>query len=62
MENKNKQQYYIELINEELDSSRRFPHLDTRQDCLLCAMVYALSWIAEELHEVNERCNDDRLY
>ena len=58
MDNKNKQQYYSELINEELDSSRRSLHIDTEQNCLSCAMVYALSWIAEELHEMNEGCKD----
>ena len=49
---------YVKKINEVLDESAKSYFMDTKTDCIAYAIVYALCWVAEELHEVNKRCND----
>jgi len=49
---------YIKKINEVLEDSAKSYFLDTKTDLIAYAIVYALCWVAEELHEANKRCKD----
>ena len=49
---------YREAIIDRLDCAANAYFSDAKQAFQLSAITLSLMWIAEELHEVNERCKD----
>lgn len=47
---------YYNGIKEALNASAESYRHDEKMEFLMLACCTALSWIAEELHEMNERC------
>ena len=53
-----KAEKYYNGIKEALTASSEAYRHDEKTEFLMLACCTALTWIAEELHEVNERCKD----
>jgi hypothetical protein len=49
---------YFDDIAKALDASGETYRHDEKTEYLMLACCYALTWIAEELHEMNERSKD----
>lgn len=49
---------YRNAIMDRLDCAANAHFSDAKQSLQLSAITLAIMWIAEELHEVNERCKD----
>jgi hypothetical protein len=49
---------YMDKIQDVLSCSQQSYFIDTKTDCIAYAIAYSLMWIAEELHEMNERYQD----
>ena len=53
-----KAEKYYNGIKEALTASSEACLHDDKTEFIMLACCIALTWIAEELHEVNERCKD----